>query len=104
MGETDKVLLKTLKKYGLENEDPTLWKFETDTVRGRACMFTGNQSLIRLRHYPKSPRCFGELAHEIFHVVEFILTKTGMKLKYGVSDEAYAYLIQFITTEIYKKL
>lgn len=52
---------------------------------------------------PKSVTDYGTLAHEIFHAVTFILTRIGMSLT-NESDEAYAYLIGYLTKEIYKHI
>jgi len=41
------------------------------------------------------------IAHEIFHVVEFLMDKLTMSLCQE-NDETYAYLIGYITKEIYK--
>ena len=40
---------------------------------------------------------------EIFHCVIFIFDKIGIKLSYK-TDEIYAYLIQYITKQIYLKI
>jgi hypothetical protein len=45
----------------------------------------------------------GLLAHEVFHATDLLMENIGMKLSRD-SDEAYAYLIQYITVEIYDKL
>ena len=45
----------------------------------------------------------GVISHEVFHAVDMLLTKIGMTLT-NESDEAYAYLIQYLTNEIYKML
>ena len=42
----------------------------------------------------------GTLAHEIFHVVCYIMEKVGIILCHE-SDEAYAYLIGYITKKVY---
>lgn len=41
----------------------------------------------------------GTLAHEIFHIVCYIMEKVGICLCHE-SDEAYAYLIGFITNKV----
>jgi hypothetical protein len=100
--QTDDELLKCLKKYNIDTRGDS-WKLEK-TVRGRCVSFKDNQTLIRLRNYPKTTEDFGVLAHEIFHAVSFIMYKVGMKLKIDCSDEAYAYLIGFLTEECLTKL
>ena len=71
---------------------------------GRYCLFKSGQSLIRIKGKPKTPEEFGTLQHEIFHIAASLLWRIGMKLKVKSSDEAYAYLIGYLTTEIYKKI
>jgi hypothetical protein len=41
------------------------------------------------------------VAHEVFHAVSYILRRKGLPLS-DDTEEAYAYLIQFLTTEILK--
>ena len=99
--ETDSKLKKKLKSYGISGLGrDSSWKYPNSTATGRTIMFPSNQTLIRLRSVPKTPFEFGVLAHEIFHAVTFIMHKIGMKLKIMQSDEAYAYLIGYLTKEI----
>jgi len=101
-GQTDKEVIAALNKYGITDEDEL--KLVTLNGVGRYCMFSNNASLIRLWTYPEYAEDYGTLAHEIFHAVTFILDKTGMDIQLKVSDEAYSYLIGYITTQIYKRL
>ncbi len=101
IGETDAELFPKLKKHGVDLDDKVL--IHSDTMRGRCIMFAGNQTLIRMYRPVKTPQDYGNLQHEIFHAVEFIMDKIGQSLC-RKSDESYAYLIGYITTEIYKKL
>ena len=102
INETDVQLESILDKYFI-NED-TLWKWHNATAVGRFCLFSTNQGLIRLRHYPTTPFDYGCLQHEIFHYVTHILDRMGIKLVLLKSDEAYSYLVGYITQEIYKKI
>lgn len=65
---------------------------------GRTVMFSSGQTVIKLKNKPTH----GVIAHEIFHAVEFLFNRLGSKLTLS-SDEAYAYMIEYITNEIYKK-
>ncbi len=58
----------------------------------------------RLRRMPDTPVEFGYLQHEIFHYVTFLLDRLGITFCLETSDEAFAYLVGYITTEIYKKI
>lgn len=99
MGETDDELKTHLLKVNIDNDDH---KLKATTI-AKAVLFYNNTSLIRLRHIPETPRDFGTLAHEIFHVATFIMTEVGMQLN-DDTDEAFAHLIGFLTERIYKKL
>jgi hypothetical protein len=77
---------------------------DTKTSQGRAVIFECGATIIRLWNYPTYPEDFGSLAHEIFHAVSFVMYKIGQTLEIRVSDESYAYLIGYLTKEIYKKL
>lgn len=108
IGENDDSLKKALKKYIWDENIRK--EVEADvlnigsTVRGRVVMTTCNRSIVRIAEYPKSPEDFGNLAHEIFHTVVFILDRAGVSFFSGQPNEAYAYLIGYITTEIHKKI
>jgi hypothetical protein len=102
LGEKDTDLIAKLNKMGVDTTDKGITDY-TPSARGRCIMFEGGQTLIRIYRYDKSCDFYGHLAHEIFHAVEFIMDRIGMKLV-RESDEAYAYLISYLTTEIHKRL
>ena len=102
-GQTDEELKEALSTYELEESDIKHAIFGSDkTVRGRAVTFSNNASLIRLRDYPITSGDYACLAHEIFHCVTFIMERVGIKFDLNVSDEAYAYLVGYLTKEIYE--
>ena len=86
----------------LTEEDIRACGYPSEYTKGRAVMFSTNASIIRLKELPQTPADFGTLAHEIFHIVTFIMDRVGMKLAIEVSDEAYSYLIGYLTEQIYK--
>lgn len=97
-GETDDELKKAFSKYHLD------WD-ENMKMRGQGRYWMHletNQSVIRLWNYPETPADYGTLQHEIFHAVTFIMDKIGAKFELSKSDESYAYLIGYLTTQIYK--
>ena len=102
--ETDEILLKRLIKQGNTKEDCEPLLNMGETVRGRCVMLSSNLTVIRLRKQPKKYDMMSVISHEVFHATSFILERIGMKLEVLVSDEAYAYMIGFLTTKIYKKL
>jgi hypothetical protein len=103
IGEPDEVLFKKLKKAGVGYEDIDGAKYENIGL-ARYCLFASGQSLIRLKKKPVTPNEYGTLQHEIFHTAASILWRIGAKLKIKTSDECYAYLIGYLTEEIYKRL
>lgn len=102
LGENDEALFAKLKKHGVDITDTNLHVY-SDTAEGRCVLFKGNQTLIRMYRLENTPEWHGNLAHEVFHSVEFIMERVGMKLTIE-SDESYAYLIGYLTTEIYKRI
>ena len=102
--ETDETILKRLIKYGITKEESGELLNLAETVRGRCVMLPSNQTVIRLKTLPKKYDMMSVISHEVFHATSFILSKIGMKMELFVSDEAYAYMIGFLTTKIYKKL
>lgn len=102
--ETDDSLLRTLKKYGNEPEDCHELVNMDYTVRGRCVMLPSNQTVIRIKRQPRTHMMVNIIAHEVFHAVTFILDRVGMKLLIGTSDEAYSYLVAYLTEEIFKRL
>lgn len=93
-GETQEVLENQfkMKLQDFDSEDGLTYHFDNNNV------------LVRLKHFPKSFQEFGILQHEIFHAVTFVLDDIHIPFKLDVSDETYAYLIGYLTTEVYKKL
>lgn len=102
LGETDKELLKLLKKHGINDIDTDSCHLEEDEA-AKCIMFNNNKVLIRLLEFPVKPAAFGILQHEIFHAVDFVLRKVGVKLT-DDSCEAYSYLIGYVTEKLYSKI
>jgi hypothetical protein len=107
--ETDKQVKKALKKFNITPEnstETTLWDMDkTKTKVGRMVMFIGKQTILRLNFVPKlsDPFEMSLLQHEIFHVVGFMMSEINTPLN-NDTYEAYAYLVQYLTEQIYKEL
>jgi|SRR6185312_2669307 len=104
MGESDEVLLKKLKKYGEFHQE------ESDNLKltgvGR-CIMCFDYRLVIIRIDPlfsEKHETLGTINHEILHAVIYILDACGVKLEKGVSDEAFTYLMGYISAEIHKKI
>lgn len=91
-----KKLQKILRGYNLQIDG-------VEMTVGKCMMFPTNQTLIWLKEEPKSTEDLAVLQHEIFHAAFMILEDIGVKYC-TESDEAFAYLIQFITNEVYHEL
>ena len=97
LGEEHSVVVKTIKKsnYELDHEKTeSLWMKGV----GRTVMLKGGQTVIRLDNKNQ-----GIIAHEVFHAVHFIFDKIGIELCQE-SGESFAYLIQYLVSEINKKM
>lgn len=70
---------------------------------GKAIMLDTNQTVLWLREKPTTARHFGLLSHEIYHCAGFVLRAVGIEYCQE-TEEAYAYLIQYLTEQIYEKL
>lgn len=101
--ESDDALLKRLKYQRLNESDLEQMKYLSNTTRAHYVLFSNHASLIRMKIIPVIPEDFAILQHEIFHAVHFILDFIGMKLT-KESDEAYSYLTEFITKNIYMEI
>lgn len=100
IGQTDQELRDVLSKFGCDWPDLLVLP---PTGLGRTVMTDSNHTIIRLNEWPVTCNQYGTLAHEIFHAVDFIFRRIGITLSED-SDEAYAYMIGYLTEEIYKKL
>jgi hypothetical protein len=100
-GQTDKELRAELKKInGIKIGSD--YKFE-DGEDGKYVYWVNGFTLIRLRCIPKEAYHFGVLQHEIFHAITCLMDHVGMKLT-DESNESYAYLIGYATTEVYERI
>lgn len=103
IGQSDKTLAKFLSKY-----DDIDIKYEMTCLKlsGSGCSSLLNNNHIVVRLVPEYDIIdfHANVAHEIFHAVTFMLENIGLKLEIMVSDEAYAYLIGYMTREFYRQL
>lgn len=104
LGEKDDAVITRLKKTNVSEDELHLIRMDDKSGQGRSVIFDCGATIIRLWNYPTYPEEFGSLAHEIFHAVTFVMYKIGQTLEIRVSDESYAYLIGYLTKEIYKKM
>ena len=100
-GQDKKPLYKELKKRLPKSAIDTLKTF--DFKVGKSVMFPNGQTLLWLNEKPNSVSGLATLNHEIFHCACFILERVGIVYSES-SDEAYAYLIEYLTKQIYNEL
>ncbi len=67
----------------------------------KTVLFENGNIFLWIEERPDSPAGFGALAHEVFHAACFILQNIGVKFS-SKSQEAYAYLIDYLYEQIYK--
>lgn len=100
IAESEEGFRKSLENFGAEWNDALELE---GTALGRATLLPCNRSVIRLVRFPQTARDYAILAHEIFHIIHYLLRRIGMEWG-DQSDEAYAYLISYITEEVYKEM
>lgn len=100
-GEDREPLYRNLKKYLSESDIKELREYKYGFAK--SVMFPNGQTLLYMKRKPETHFELGTLAHEIFHCTCFIMDRVGIKLT-DESDEAYAYLIGYLTNEILKKI
>lgn len=102
VNQTNKDLKKTLKERNIT--DINVEETYPNLTIGSCYMFPGNKILLRLNEFDKEcGQCKGVLVHEAFHATHFVMDTTGMKLSFE-NDEVFAYLIGFLTEQIFKEL
>ena len=102
--QTDGKLRKTLDKILPDGTNIEALMNLPDSCKGIAVRLSSGQYVVRLREKGVSTDVLaGNVAHEIFHVVTFLMDYVGVKFHLETSDEAYAYMIGYLTKEFYKK-
>lgn len=102
--EPDHILLKRLIKYGNTQEECSELLNMRETSQGRTVMLPSNQTVIRLKTQLKKYDMISTMNHEVFHATTFIMHTIGVRFELFKSDEAYAYLIGYLTREISKRI
>lgn len=96
-------LLDKLSEY-LRNEEVQKAKelfgdVENGITLARTCLLECGQIVLWMPKIPTTPEEKGTLQHEIFHATNDMMEKVGIRLTLA-SDEAYAYLIGYISTKV----
>lgn len=72
--------------------------------QGLAGKLSDGSILIRINPIEDRYSLMSVIAHESFHAAHYIMEEAGIKFKMDISDEVAAYLIGYISKNIYKKL
>lgn len=99
IGENAEQLKKSAKKRCNIDIDSS---FTESGVKGMALDFEKGRLVLWLQHFPKDPFSLSVLSHEIFHITTFAMNHIGIILTKD-SDEAFAYMISWLTEEILKR-
>lgn len=109
---TEQIIRKLAKKAYKESFEEWIvkdfYKHHKDvTLNGEPrqglASYNGGLCIISVKDFDiKNPDHMGTLAHEIFHAADLILREKGLRLD-DSSDEAWAYLIGYITKQFYSK-
>jgi len=102
---TEKQFRKFIAKNNLTFTEQEYEKLGMSEISsGKCVMFECTTVVIRMKRMPVSCYDYGILQHEIFHGVSCYLDRLGLKLKINASDEAYSYLIGYITEKVYNEI
>jgi hypothetical protein len=96
----DKQAIKVLEDVVSESE---LEIFLSDENPGLTFMFSCGDVAIFIKEKPATAYQFSKLAHEIYHCATYVLNYVGVKHS-KKSDEAFAYLVGFLTEKIYEPI
>jgi len=107
IAQKDKEFWTDIKKILLEEHVEGLKEMMKDQFSARTVFMSdppnGGQTVMRLMGWQYHPKARGILQHEIFHAVAFLMMELNMPLCHE-NDEAYAYLVGYITEKIEEKI
>lgn len=103
VNETTEKVKQTLKRLSIAEEDYDFIK-DFNTQNASTYKLPKNQIVIRFKTVQDKHQFMSIIAHESLHAASFILDIIGMKFDTEISEEAYAYLTQFISYKIYQKV
>jgi hypothetical protein len=107
IGQSDIQLTKTIEKNYNESfseKDLEILQGYTALGSARSLRLSSGLFILRMKQIPSTADDFGLLHHELFHIVTRFMEMIGSAFDCNTSGENYAYLIQYLTTTIYKKI
>lgn len=93
--ELKQVIRKHLDKKEAEDAYNVMIRNIGDNTLGRSASLNSGQIVLWVKNADDK----GTIAHEIFHIACYIMERSGISLCHE-SDEAYAYLIGYITNKV----
>lgn len=97
-GEKKHLKARLSKIFGCEKSSEIVSMISGEE-KGKSFLLPSGQMILYMPNLPKDIKGLSVLAHEIFHIANFTLEKAGINLT-SDSDEAYSYLIEFLTKKI----
>lgn len=103
IGATNAQIIAKLRRYDIELTSDERDSLAIPTKTAYCLMLTGGQCVMRFAGWNSTIEDCGMLSHKVFHAVELLFRRIGIKLCSG-SDEAYAYAIAGLTKAIMRQL
>lgn len=104
IGANDSELADALDERGVEFDASDVEQLRLPFLaKGQTVMLGCGWTVLRMAAWTGSISNRADLAHEIFHAVEFMFRRIGIKLC-AASHEAYAYAITNLTREILTRM
>jgi hypothetical protein len=103
IGRSHAEVVKSLSKRGYKLDDEETEKLWM-SGKGRTIMLRNGATILRIDRFRRKADFYPFLFHEIFHAVEFLFEKIGLKHDVETSSEAFAYQIQYLTGSILEQL
>ena len=102
-GKNKKPLSEELRKK-IKGEDKWIKSVEDDTEGiGAFYISPSNKMVLWCEKFPVTIHDFGVMVHEIFHVTSRIMARVGISHN-DATEEAYAYLNEYLYKEICRKM
>ena len=101
---SNKEIKKTMRKHGYDDTGISQVLSKLKNCVNARCEMMMEDGLVFIFLKSNVKDFYSKVCHESFHATTFILDRVGVRLRMGSSDEAYAYLLGFITAEIFKKI
>ena len=99
VGVTDKKLLKWIDDNTILEVDDEMREY-TSLIGEARTVLNGKFTMVRFGEWTGSNYDISILAHEAFHLAEFIFDRVGVKYDMEISGEVFAYFIQSTVKQI----